>query len=131
MIFTGYVLGFPKDCFRHPIQRIVSEKWSWISGNWERVFFITFLYTKTTFIFYIGITGWENLKYLHRVFFQKFRSLLSESSISKSYPEELELDKRKLRHGFCWENVQLQKPLLFLQIYHHFLYAEGDLSLFF
>ena len=66
---------------------------------------------KKSFRFYRGITGWENLKYLHRVFFHKFTGLLSESSVSKSDPEELEMNPRKIRHGFCWEHGQIQKPL--------------------
>ena len=57
--------------------------------------------TKTSFIFYTGIASWENLKYLHKVFFQKFIGLLSESSVLKLDPEELELNQRKIRHGFC------------------------------
>ena len=132
MIFTGYVLAFPKDCFRYHIQRIVLAKWSWISGNWERFIFITCLYTKKSFIFYIGITGWENLKYHHRVFFEKFIGLLSESSVSKSDPEELEMNKREIRHGFGWEYDQLQKPLLvFAQLSPAGICQRDCLSLFF
>ena len=73
--------------------------------------FITRISTKNSFIFYTRIIGWENLKYLHRVFFQKFTSLLSKSSVSKSNPEELELNQRKILHGFCWEHGQLQKNI--------------------
>ena len=113
MSSTGHFSGFPKDCFRHPIQRMFSATWSWISGKWERFFFITVIPSKTSFKFYTGITGWENLKYIHRVFFQKFTSLLSESLVSKSDPQELELNQRKRRHGFCWEHGLLQKNLSF------------------
>ena len=84
--------GFQKDCFRHQIQRIVSTKWSIISRNWESFLLIIGLPSKTSFKFYTGITGWENLKDIHRVFFHKFIGLLSESSISKSDPEELEMN---------------------------------------
>ena len=113
MIFTSYVLGFPKDYFRHHIQRIVLAKWSWISGNWERFFFILGIPSKISFIFYTSITSWENLKYLYKVFFQKFIGLLSQSSISKSDIEALELNQRKIRHGFWQEMVQLQKHISF------------------
>ena len=106
-------LGFPKDFFRHHIQRIVWSKWSWISRNWERCFFIIGLYIKTSFIFYTSITGWENLKYLHRVCFQKFTVLLSKSSVSKLDLDEMEFNKRKIIHEFWWEHGQLQKPLSF------------------
>ena len=59
------------------------------------------------FGFYTGITGCENLKYLHRVSFQKFTSLLSKSSVSKADSEKLEVNKRKRRHGFCEAHGQL------------------------
>ena len=52
-----------------------------------------------SFKFYTSITGLENLKYLHRVFFQNFTSLLSESSVSKEDSEEMEVNKRKRKHG--------------------------------
>ena len=68
---------------------------------------------KTYFIFYIVIIGQQNLKYLHMLFFHKFTGLLSESSVSKSDPKELELNQRKIRHGFCWEHGQLQKLISF------------------
>ena len=117
---------YENDCFSHQMQRIVSSKWSWISGNWERCFFITFLYTKTSFIFYTGIIGWDNLKYIYRVFFQKFTCLLSESSVSKSYPKEWELNQRKQINGFCWEHGQLQNLFQFLHNCHHLGYAGGS-----
>ena len=46
---------------------------------------------KNSFIFYTVITGWENLKYLHRSLFQKYTILLYESSASKEYFEEIEM----------------------------------------
>ena len=45
--------------------------------------------------------------------FHKFTGLLSESSVSKSDLEELELNQRKRRYGFCWEHGQLQKNISF------------------
>ena len=98
------MLRFSKDCFSQKIQRNVSNKWSWISENWERFLFITELYSKKSFSFYTGIEFWENLKDLHRVFFQKFTSLLSESSVSKTYSKELTANLEKIRHGFCREH---------------------------
>ena len=67
--------------------------------------------SKLSFIFYTVITGWDNLKDLHKLFFQKFTILLSESLVSKAYYEEFEMVLEKIRHGFCQENGQLQKPL--------------------
>ena len=74
-------------------------------------FFKIGIYSKNAFIFNTGITGWDNLKYLHRVFFQKFTSLLSESLVSKEVSEELEVNKRKRRHEFCRAHGQIQKPI--------------------
>ena len=56
-------------------------------------------------MFYTVITGWDNLKYLHKSFFQK--STIFESSASKEYFEEIEMILQKLRHYFCWAHVQL------------------------
>ena len=42
-----------------------------------------------------------------QVIFQKSTILLSESSLSKAYFEELEMILEKLRHGFCWAHVYL------------------------
>ena len=59
------------------------------------VLFLTGLCSKTSFIFYTVITGWENLKYLYRSFFQKYTILLCESSTSKEYFEEIEIIMEK------------------------------------
>ena len=53
---------------------------------------------------------WDNRRDLQREFFHKF-AILSESSSSKEYFEELEGNTEKLIHGFCQEHDQLQKPL--------------------
>ena len=58
-------------------------------------------------MFYTVIIGWENLKDLHKLFFQKSTILLSESSVSKEDFEELEMSLEKIIHGFCQEHGKL------------------------
>ena len=50
-------------------------------------------------------------KRFSQVIFQKFTSLLSESSVSEEDSKELEVNLEKRRHGFCRANGKLQKPL--------------------
>ena len=71
LVFTGNVSCFPKDYFSHQIQIIVSYKWNLILQNWERFVLLTSLYSKCSFLFYTVLTGWENLKDLHKLFFSK------------------------------------------------------------
>ena len=103
---------FQNDYFSHKIKRIVSDKWSWISRNGERFFFIKGLYSKMSFFFYTGIIFWENVKDLHGVLFHKFTSLLSKSSVSEEDSKDMEVNLEKRRHGFWQEHVQLEKNLL-------------------
>ena len=107
------IFRFSKGLFQTSHSKNIASQMELNFRKLREVSFITCQSTKTSFIFYTSITGWENLKYIHRVFFQKFTVLLSESSVSKSNPEELELNQRKIRHGFCWEHVRVQKTLSF------------------
>ena len=94
--------------------------------------FIIGLNSKKSFSFYTSITGWENLKYLYRVCFQKFRGLLCKSSVSKSNTKEWELNQRKIRHGLCWKHGQLQKPLsFFINLSPSGICRRGFLAYFF
>ena len=98
----------------------------------RKVCISTGLYSKTSFQFYTGITGWENLKYIHSIFFHKFTGLRSKSSISNSDPRGMKLNHMKRRHGLFQEDFQLQKPfLVFTQLSPAKICRRGCLSLFF
>lgn len=62
-IFRGYVSDSVKLCFTYLFTEPITHRWREILGKWKRFISPTYLYTITSFPFYISITDWEITRY--------------------------------------------------------------------
>ena len=91
--------------------------------NWERLFFKTYLYTKTSFIFYTGTTVQQQQNQLYRPVF-RFSKRLFQPSTSKNCFGQMGFNLTKLREVFILNRTMIKNLLQFLRSNHRLGYFK-------